>query len=154
MRLGVIRVEEVKEDFSESVVVGQEKEATLSWGDSVRVSGDRITLALPLVDPGDVRGANLQSITKDLAIALIKTGRFLVVEEPLIRASVAPEQQPSARQPAHPLMLNVLAEKLKVQVLILGKLSQAEKKVFLGLQVISTRTGAALGLASVELKGF
>ncbi len=154
LRLGVIRVEQVKEEFSEAVVVSLEKEAKLSWGDSVRVSGDRITLALPLIDPGDVRAANVQSITKNLAIALTKTGRFLVVEEPMIRASLASEQQSGARHPADPLVLKVLAEKLRAQVLILGKLSQADKRAFLGLQVLSVRTGATLGLASVELKGF
>ena len=152
VRLGVIRVEEIKEEFSEAVAVSREKEAKLSWGDSVRVSADRITLALPLIDPGDVRSANIHSITKDLAIALTKTGRFMVVEEPLIRASLASEQRPRIEHLADPSTMKVLAEKLRAQVLILGKLSQVEKKVYLGLQVLSTRTGATLGLASVELR--
>ena len=153
VRLGVIRVEEVKEEFSEAVAVSREKEAKISWGDSVRVSADRITLALPLIDPGDVRGANIHSISKDLAIALTKTGRFMVVEEPLIRASIASEQRPRAEHTADPSTLKVLADKLRAQVLILGKLSRVEKKIYLGLQVLSTRTGATLGLTSVELKG-
>ncbi len=154
VRLGVVRVEEVKEEFSEAVAVSREKEAKLSWGDNVRVSADRITLALPLIDPGDVRGANIHSITKDLAIALTKTGGFMVVEEPLIRASLASEQRPRAEPLADPSTMKVLAEKLRAQALILGQLSQVEKKVYLGLQVLSTRTGATLGLASVELKAF
>jgi hypothetical protein len=72
VRRGVLRVVEVKEEFSEAVAVSLEKEAQFSWGDSVRVSSDRITVALPLINPGGVRGANVHSITKDLAIALTK----------------------------------------------------------------------------------
>ena len=55
VRLATIRVVEVKAEFSEAVAVSGEKGARLSWGDSVRVSADRITVALPLIDPGDVR---------------------------------------------------------------------------------------------------
>ena len=153
-RRGVIRVVEVKEEFSEAVAVSLEKEAKISWGDSVRVSSDRITVALPLIDPGGVRGANVHSITKDLAIALTKTGRFMVVEEPLIRASLDPERSPRPERPLDPATMKTLAEKLRAQALILGKLSYAEKRIFLGLQVLSTRTGGTLGLASVELKEF
>ena len=154
VRRGVIRVVEVKAEFSEAVAVRLEKEAQFSWGDSVRISSDRITVALPLIDPGDVRGANVHSVTKDLAIALTKTGRFMVVEEPLIRASLDPERSPRPERPLDPATLKVLAEKLRAQALILGKLSHVEKRIFLGLQILSTRTGGVLGLASVELKEF
>ncbi|MBI3779941.1 MAG: hypothetical protein HY278_02610 [candidate division NC10 bacterium] len=153
VRRGVIRVVEVKEEFSEAVVVSLEKEAKLSWGDSVRVSSDHITVALPLIDPGDVRGVNVHSVTKDLAIALTKTGRFMLVEEPLIRASIGSERSSWVEHPPDPATMKILTEKLRAQALILGKISYAEKRVFLGLQVLSTRTGGTLGLASVELKG-
>lgn len=152
--LAIVRLVEVREEFSEAIAVSREKGAQLSWGDSVRVSGDRITVALPLIDPGDVRGANVHSITKDLAIALAKTGRFMVVEEPLIRALLASERPSRAGHPADPVAMEVLAKRLRAQALILGRLSHVEKRVFLGLQVLSTRTGSPLGLASVELKEF
>jgi len=152
--LAIVRLVEVREEFSEAIAVSREKGAKRSWGDSVRVSGDRITVALPLIDPGDVRGANVHSITKDLAIALAKTGRFMVVEEPLIRALLASERLPRAEDPVDPVAMEVLAKRLRAQALILGRLSHVEKRVFLGLQVLSTRTSSTLGLASVELKEF
>lgn len=152
--LAIVRLVEVREEFSEAIAVSREKGATLSWGDSVRVSGDRITVALPLIDLGDVRGANVHSITKDLAIALAKTGRFMVVEEPLIRAFLASERIPRAEHPVDPVAMEVLAKRLRAQALILGRLSHVEKRVFLDLQVLSTRTSSTLGLASVELKEF
>ena len=154
VRLGVIRVTEVKEEFSEAVVVSREKGVKFSWGDSVRVSSDRIIIALPIIDQGEVRDANVHSITKNLVIALAKTGRFMVVEEPLMRASLPSQRLPAAGHLADPVVLEVLAEKLRAQALILGKLSRVGQKIFLGLQVLSTRTGGMLGLASVELKEY
>ena len=154
VRLGVIRVTVANEEFSETVVVSREKGVEFSWGDSVRVSSDRIIVALPLIDLGEVRDANVHSITKDLVIALAKTGRFMVVEEPLMQASLPSQRLPASGHFADPVNLEVLAEKLRAQALVLGKLSRVGQKVFLGLQVLSTRTGGALGLASVELKEF
>ncbi len=57
-----------------------------------------------------------------------------------------------AEHKADPNTLHALAEKLRAQALILGRLRQAEKWIFLDLPVLSTRTGATLGLASVEIK--
>ena len=151
VHLAVIRIVEVRGEFSEASVVRREKEAKLSWGDSVRVTGDRITLALPLVEPGDVSGASVRSITKELAIALTKTGRFMVVEEHLIQASFAGERGARGKSLADPGSLKVIAEQLKAQTLVLGRLSGMDKKIFLDLQVLSTRSGATLGVASVAV---
>ena len=151
LRLAMIRVVDVKEEFSEAAAVRHEKEVKLSWGDRVRVSGDRITVALPLIDPGDVRGANVRSITKDLAIALIKTGRFMVLEEHLIRSALASDGIPGAKPSTDPASLKALEEKLRAEALILGKLSPTESGIFLDLHVFSTLTGATIGLTSIPL---
>ena len=151
MRLAMIRVVDVKEEFSEAAAVRREKEVKLSWGDGVRVSGDRITVALPLIDSGDVKGANVRSITKELAIALIKTGRFVVLEEHLIRSSLASDGIPGAKPSTDPASLKALEEKLRAEALILGKLSPTESGIFLDLQVTSTLTGATIGVTSIPL---
>jgi len=115
------------------------------------VSGDRINVALPLIDPGDVRDANVRSITKHLAISLTKTGRFMVLEDHLVRGSLAPGA--SAKRLTDLVALRALAEKLHAQALIVGRLRSAEKSVFLDLQVLSTVIGATIGIASVPLAG-
>jgi hypothetical protein len=97
VRLATVGVVDVKEEFSEAVVVSREKEAKLSGGDGIRAGGGRITVALPFIDTGDVRSANVRSMTKHLAVALMKTGRFMVVEEHLIRASLASGRDPSGK---------------------------------------------------------
>ncbi len=151
VRLATIRLIDVKSEFSEAVVMTRQHDAALSWGDAVRVSGDRITVALPLIEPGDVRDANVRSMTKHLAISLVKTGRFMVFEDHLVRESLAAEAGAAARRLTDLSALRALAEKLHAQVLVVGRLRSAAKEVFLDLQVLSTVTGATIGLASIAL---
>jgi hypothetical protein len=149
VRLATVTLIDVKEEFSEAVAAQRKQDATLSWGDAVRVSGDRINVALPLIDPGDVRDANVRSITKHLAISLTKTGRFMVLEDHLVRGSLTPGA--SARRLTDLVALRALGEKLRAQALIVGRLRSAAKSVYLDIQVLSTVTGATIGIASVPL---
>lgn len=55
-RLGLLRVVEVKEGFSEAVIVSRQEGSTITAGDLVRVSSDRLSVALPLIDAGEVKG--------------------------------------------------------------------------------------------------
>ncbi len=152
-RLGLLRVVEVKEGFSEVLVISLQEGATISAGDLVRVSMDRLSVALPLIDPGEVKGADVYSATKDLAIAMAKTGRFIVIEDHLVRAALMGEKAPRLESFTEPSILKLLAEKTRAQILVLGKLSQSERGLFLNMQVVSISTGAPLHLASVEVPG-
>jgi hypothetical protein len=149
VHLATIRLIDVKEEFSEAAVGNREPDATLSWGDAVRVGRGRINLALPLIDPGDVRDADAHAITKNLAISLTKTGRFMVLEDHLVRGAFPAGA--SARRLTTPAVLRALGEKLRAQALIVGRLRSAARALFLDLQVLSTATGATVGLASVPL---
>jgi len=151
VRLATIRLIDVKEEFSEAVAAQRKEDATLSWGDAVRVSGDRINVALPIIDPGNIHDVNIRTITKHLAISLTKTGRFMVLEDHLIRGFLAPGV--SAKRLTDLVALRALAEKLYAQVLVVGRLRSAAKSIFLDLQVLSTVTGATIGIASVPLAG-
>jgi hypothetical protein len=152
-RLGLLRVVEVKEGFSEGVMVSRQEGSTITAGDLVRVSADRLSLALPLVDAGEVKGADVYSITKDLAISLAKTGRFIVIEDHLVRAALMGEKPPRLESFTDPVILKMLAEKARAQLLVLGKLSPADRGLFLNMQVLSVSTGAPLAVASVEVTG-
>lgn len=152
-RLGLLRVVEVKDGFSETVIVSRQEGGNIRARDLVRVSSDRLLVALPLIDASGVKGANGQSVTKDLAIALAKTGRFIVIEDPLLKAALMGEQPSRGESFTDPSILKLLAEKAHVQLLVLGKLSLADQGLFLNLQVISVFTGAPLTVASVEVTG-
>ncbi len=152
-RLGLFRVVEAKEAFSEAVMVSRQEGATIAVGDLVRVSPDRLSIALPLIDAGEVKGADVYSVTKDLAISLAKTGRFIVIEDHLVRAALMGEKVPRLESFTDPTILKMLAEKARVQLLLLGKLSPIDQRLLLNLQVVSVSTGAPLTVASVEVAG-
>jgi hypothetical protein len=152
-RLGLLKVVEVKEGFSEAVLVSRPEGSTITAGDLVRVSPDRLSVALPLIDAGEVKGADVYSVTKDLAISLAKTGRFMVIEDHLVRAALMGEKPLRFESFADPAILKTLAEKARVQLLILAKLSPADRGALLNLQVLSVFTGAPLTVASVEVTG-
>jgi len=149
--LAVIRLVDIQWEFSEGIVVRRETIAVPRWGDRVRVPVDRIVVALPRIDPGTVTGLDVAVLTKELAIALMKSNRFMVLEEPVIRASLASGGRPRVRSFADPATLSALAEQLKAQAVIIGALGASEARVFLHLQVLSTASGATIALASVAL---
>lgn len=152
-RLGLLRVVEVKEGFSEGALVSRQEGATIVAGDLIRVSHDRLSVALPLISAGEVKGPNLHSATKDLAIALAKTGRFIVIEDHLIKAALMEGKVPQFESFTDPAVLKMMAEKTRAQLLVLGKLSPADQGALLNLQVVSISTGSPLTVASVEVTG-
>jgi TolB-like protein len=152
-RLGLLRVVEVKEGFSEGVVVSRHEGSTITIGDLVRVSPDRLSIALPLIDAGEVKGADVYALTKDLAISLTKTGRFIVIEDHLIRAALMGDRPPRLEAYTEPAILKALAEKAHAQLLVLGRLSPADRGVSLNMQLVSVSSGAPLTVASVEVPG-
>ncbi|MBF8279970.1 MAG: exported protein of unknown function, partial [candidate division NC10 bacterium] len=117
------------------------------------MSHDRLLVALPTIDAGEVKGANVSSLTKDVAIALAKTGRFIVIEEHLIRATLMGEKPSRSESFTDPSTLKVLSERARAQLLALGKLSATGQGLFLDLQVVSISSGAPLTVASVEVAG-
>jgi hypothetical protein len=150
--IGRIRIVRVQEQFALGEVIRLAPEFAPVPGDVVRSSGARVTVALPTVDPGDVKSASARSVTRDLAIALAKTGRFEVVDDRKVRATLAEEKVASPDQVTDPAALKVLAEKLKAVAVLLGKVGLLEKQISLDVEAISTLTGYSLALAGAEVK--
>jgi hypothetical protein len=152
-QLGLLRIVEVKEGFSEATVISRQEGSAITAGDLVRVSHDRLLVALPTIDAGEVKGANVSSLTKDVAIALAKTGRFIVIEEHLIRATLMGEKPSRSESFTDPAVLKMLAEKTRAQLLVLGKLSPGDQGTLLNLQVVSITSGSPLTVEGVEVAG-
>ncbi len=152
-RLALVRVEEVKEAFSEGIIVSRQGGSRIAVGDRVRSGPDRLSVALPLIEAGEVKGADVYSATKDLAIALAKTGRFIVIEQNLIRAALAGEKSWRFESLTESSLLKALAQKTGAELLVLGKLSPGDRGALLNMQVVSVSTGASVGVASVDLTG-
>jgi len=151
--VGRVRILEVHPNFSAAEIIQQTEGTMVQQGDHVRVTSARVILALPNVDVSDVAGANTRSVTRDLINALVKTGRFEVMNDQRIRAALQEEKIPTPDQFTDPAVLQALWKRLRVSAVLLSKLSLMEKAVTWDVQVISTVRGDSITLASAEVKG-
>lgn len=151
--VGRVRVVEVQPNFSAAEIIRQAEGTLVQQGDHVRVTSARVILALPNVDVSDVAGANTRSVTRDLINALIKTGRFEVMNDQRIRAALQEEKIANLDQLTNPAVLQALWKRLRVSAVLVSKLSLMEKAVQWDVQVVSTVRGDTITLASTEVKG-
>jgi len=151
--VGRVRVLEVHPNFSATEIIQQTEGTMVQQGDHVRVTSARVILALPNVDVSDVAGANTRSVTRDLVNALVKTGRFEVMNDQRIRAALQEEKVANPDLLADPAVLSALWKRLRVSAVLLAKLSLMEKAVQWDVQVMSTVRGDSITLASAEVKG-
>ncbi len=151
--VGRVRILEVQPNFSAAEIIQQTEGTVVQQGDRVRVTSARVILALPNVDVADVTGTNTRSVTRDLTNALVKTGRFEVMNDQRIRAALQEEKVSNPDQFNDPTVLQALWKRLRVSAVLLSKLSLMEKAVNWDVQVISTVRGDSITLASSEVKG-
>ena len=151
--VGRVRVLEVHPNFSAAEIIHQAEGTMVQQGDQVRVTSARVILALPNVDVSDVAGTNTRSVTRDLLNALVKTGRFEVMNDQRIRAALQEEKIPNPDQLTDPAVLQGLWRRLRVSAVLLAKLGLMEKVIQWDVQVVSTVRGDSITLASAEVKG-
>ena len=151
--VGRIRILEVHPNFSAAEIIQGAEGTMVQQGDHVRVTSARVILALPNVDVSDVAGTNTRSVTRDLTNALVKTGRFEVMNDQRIRAALQEEKIGNPDQLTDPTVLQALWKRLRVSAVLLSKLSLMEKAVNWDVQVLSTVRGDSITLASSEVKG-
>lgn len=150
--LGMIRIVHVRERYAEATVVKKAEKAGFRKGDRVRVSMARMIVAFPNVDVEGVSGVSARSMTKELATALVHTGRFELIEERPLRSLLLADKSLRAGEFADPLILKQLADRGKVQVLLLSRLTPTADGVSLDVQGYSTLTGNQIVLASAPLQ--
>lgn len=149
--LGTVRVLHIYERYAEATVSKKTEKAGFRKGDRVRVSMARMIAAFPNVDVEGVSGMGTRSMTKELAAALIRTGRFELIDERQLRSMLLAEKNVKAGELAHPQMLKQLADKGKIQVLLLSRLTPAAEGISLDVQAYSTLTGNQIVLASTPV---
>ncbi len=149
--VGMIRVSHVRERFSLAVISKRAEKAELRQGDQVRVSMARVIVAFPNVEVEGVKGANTRSVTKDLAAALVRTGRFELIEDRQLRGMVVAERNLEALELTDTRVLKQLHERGRTQALLLGRLTPVGDRVALDVQAFSTLTGNPIILASADV---
>ncbi|PWB47898.1 MAG: hypothetical protein C3F12_02830 [Candidatus Methylomirabilota bacterium] len=150
--LGTIRILHVRERYAEAAIIKKAEKTGFRKGDRVRVSMARMIVAYPNVDTEEVGGIGVRSVTKDLAAALVRTGRFELIDERQLRSLLMADKELKAVELADPRVLKQLADKGKIQVLLLSRLTPLTDGVSLDVQAYSTLTGHAIVLASAQIQ--
>ncbi len=150
--LGLLRVLQVREKYAVATVTKKSEKAEIRQGDQFRVPMARMIVAFPNCEVEEIKGVNAKSVTKDLATALVRTGRFELIEERQLRSMLLADKTLTSGDLADPRTLRQLFEKGKAQALLLGRLTPLATGVSLDVQVYSTLTGNPLVLASAEVK--
>ena len=150
--LGMVRVLHVHERYAEATVIKKAEKAGFRKGDRVRVSMARMIVAFPNVDMEGVSGVGVRSMTKELAAALVRTGRFELIEERQLRSMLLTDKNLRAGELADPPMLKQLAERGKIQTLLLSRLTPTADGISLDVQAYSTLTGNQIVLVSAQVQ--
>lgn len=146
--LGTVRVLHVHERYAETAVIKKVEKVGFRKGDRVRVSMARMIVAFPNIDIGGVGGVSARTMTKDLAAALVRTGRFEPVEDRQLRSMLLTDREFMAGELTDPKILKQLADRGKIQVLLLSRLTPSADGISLDVQAYSTLTGNSIVLAS------
>ncbi|MDE2059664.1 MAG: hypothetical protein KGJ27_08080, partial [candidate division NC10 bacterium] len=116
--LGTVRILHVRERYAEATVIKKTEKAEFRKGDRVRVSMARMLIAFPNVDIERVKEIGARSMTKELSAALVRTGRFELIEERQLRSMLLVDKEFRAGELANPRILKQLADRGKIQVLL------------------------------------
>ena len=150
--LGSLQVLQVRERYAVAAITKTAEKAEIRQGDQVRVPMARMIVAFPNVDMEAARGANIRPVTKDLAAALSRTGRFELIEDRQLRSMLLADKNLTSGELADPRILKQLYDKGRAQALLLGRLTPLANGFSLDVQIYSTLTGNQLVLASAEVK--
>ncbi|MGH7377608.1 MAG: hypothetical protein ACREKK_09345, partial [Candidatus Methylomirabilales bacterium] len=150
---GTLRVTEVEEKFSIASLVSAAQDQQLRAGDGVRVTSARILLGLAKAGSSAASDAETRAATRDLEVALARTGRFEVVDERRMRSVLVKANLAADLPLTEPKALEVLRRELRLSVLALPRISLLETRTLLDVEVVSTLSGKPIVLASVEVPG-
>lgn len=150
--LGTVRILHVYERYAEAAVIKKAEKSGFRKGDQVRVSMARLIAAFPNIDTGKVGGVGERAMTKDLAAALVRTGRFELIEDRQLRSMLLVDREFRAAELADPKILKQLADRGKIQALLLSRLTPSADGISLDVQAYSTLTGNLIVLASAMVQ--
>jgi hypothetical protein len=148
--LAVARIVEVRERYSVARIISRRGgDLAVQEQDRVRMTGARLTVALPLLDTAEVRTLNARALTREVQTALTKTGRFEVLDDRRLRAAGIPVK---AGELAKPEVVKSLAAKLHASAILLGRVLPAEQALRMEVDVLSTATAALMARAATDIR--
>jgi hypothetical protein len=121
-------------------------------GDGVRVSKARILAGLAHITSSVMDERQARILNREIEAALLKTGRFEVMDERLMRSTLTKEQVADTTALTDPRVLEILRETLRLHAVIFPVVRSAESGLNVELKVVSTFSGRPLYLASAEVR--
>jgi hypothetical protein len=91
-------------------------------------------------------------LNREIEAALLKTGRFEVMDERLMRSTLTKEQVADTTALTDPRVLEILRETLRLHAVIFPVVRSAQGGLNVELKVVSTFSGRPLYLASAEVR--
>jgi hypothetical protein len=148
----VVRLIEVQDQFSVAEMVQLEEGEKCRQGDGVRVSKARILAGLAHVTSSVIDERQARILHREIEAALLKTGRFEVMDERMMRSTLTKEQVADTTALTDPRVLEILRETLRLHAVIFPVVRSAEDGVNVELKVVSTLSARPLYLASAEVR--
>jgi len=150
--VGVIRLVEVQDQFSVAEVVHLEDGKQCRPGDGVRVSKARVLTGLANISSLTIDERQARTLHREIEAALLKTGRFEVLDERMMRSTLSKEQIAETTPLTDPRALETLRATLRLHTVIFPVVRAAEGGLNVEFRVVSTVSGRSLYLASAEVR--
>lgn len=148
--LGSIKLKEVREKFSVCEIIQKAEGTSMVAGDKVRISSARIVLAVGLTQEDGTK-ADLRSISRQLHTALTRANRFEIVDEGRLKNAMAQLGVGGFENLSDPTVAKKLAKELRVQAVLVGRITKTPTVEYLDLKVSSTQSGEVLTSFSADL---
>ncbi len=149
--VGVVRVVEVKEKFSMAEAVFVVKDEEITEEDGVRVTKARILVGLANVTSSVIDERQARVLTREIEAALLKTGRFEVMDERMMRSTLVKAEVPDTAALTDPHNLGIVRAALRLHAVLFPVVRAADKKFTVELKVLSTFSARHIYLASAEV---
>ncbi|MFQ5961588.1 MAG: FG-GAP repeat domain-containing protein [Candidatus Methylomirabilales bacterium] len=149
--VGTVRLVEIQPKFSLADRIQLEPGQKVQQGDGVRVSAARLLIGLANVTASSGYEDVAQRATRDIAVALRRTGRFEVIDERRMRSTLVKggvKAETSLRDPA---ALKLLRKELRISALALPHLSEASGTLDWDVSLVSTTSGRLLRSVNIEV---
>ncbi|MFQ5657405.1 MAG: FG-GAP repeat domain-containing protein [Candidatus Methylomirabilales bacterium] len=151
-KVGVVRVVEVKEKFSVAEKIFLDEGEEIKQGDGVRVTAARVQVGLANVSSSMIAEGQARVLNREIETALLKTGRFEVMDERVMRTTLEKEQVADSVPLTDPKALGTLRSTLRLHAVIVPIVRAIEQGLGVELKAVSTFSSRPIYLASTEVR--
>jgi len=147
--VGTVRVVEVQPKFSLAEVINLEAGEKVNQGDGVRVTTARLLIGVANITASPGYESVAQRATRDLEVALDRTGRFEVINERRMRSALIKGGLKENIPLRNPDALKLLRQELRLSVVALPHISEADGTLMWDVPIFSPVSGRLLQSVSV-----